>query len=411
MKQITLPIIIILSIIPTVCSDPIHDAARLGNLELVQAELGKGVDINFKDSEYGGTPLHFAAYGGALNVVKFLLANEAEVDVGNNQGWTALFYASDEGHLHVVEFLIDNNASVKWRDNDLRRAYNFAEEHKEVQSLLLDNIEDSIFKAAELGDINSIKGYIEQGVNLNERQGSEYGFTPLHFAVHSNRVETVEFLIGKGANVNIVDWWGRTPLFFVIRSRDGNHPLLGLLLENGADINARDATGATVLHYASLYDMRLFNGRKRPDPLAVELIEYGAKVNVRDDNGTTPLDWAYYQLNQSHNNMQLLSNNGGRKGEDELQHQLKLLQQSFTKLQHLIIPEDDNQSISPVSIEKLQGVFVVKGEKGKDYEVEYHHGDNNWKMLKRLRLASKRQLFIDSSSFDEKRFYRVKLAE
>ena len=411
MKKITISIIIILSIIPTVSSEPIHDAARLGNLELVKAELDKGVDINFKDSEYGGTPLHFAAYGGALNVVKFLLANEAEVDVGNNQGWTALFYASDEGHLHVVEFLIDNNASVKWRDNDLRRAYNFAEEHKEVQALLLDNIEDSIFKAAELGDINSIKGYIEQGVNLNERQGSEYGFTPLHFAVHSNRVETVEFLIGKGANVNIADWWGRTPLFFVIRSREGSHPLLGLLLENGADINSRDATGATVLHYASLYDMRLFNGRKRPDPLAVELIEYGAKVNVRDDNGTTPLDWSYFQLNQSHNNMQLLSNNGGRKGEDELQHQLKLLQQSFTKLQHLIIPEDDNQSISSASIEKLQGVFVVKGEKGKDYEVEYHHGDDNWKLLKRLRLASKRQLFIDSSSFDEKRFYRVKLAE
>ena len=107
MKQITISIYIILSIIPTVFSEPIHDAARLGNLELVQAELDKGVDINFKDSEYGGTPLHFAAYGGALNVVKFLLANEAEVDVGNNQGWTALFYASDEGYLHIVEFLIE----------------------------------------------------------------------------------------------------------------------------------------------------------------------------------------------------------------------------------------------------------------------------------------------------------------
>ena len=48
MKKITISIIIILSIIPTVSSEPIHDAARLGNLELVQAELGKGVDINFK---------------------------------------------------------------------------------------------------------------------------------------------------------------------------------------------------------------------------------------------------------------------------------------------------------------------------------------------------------------------------
>ena len=129
MKIILNSMLGVLCVSVAINAEPIHDAARLGNIELVQAELDKGVDINSKDSEYGGTPLHFAAYGGALNVVKFLLANEAVVDVGNNRGWTALFYASDEGHLNVVEFLIDSNASVKWRDNYLRRAYNYAGEH------------------------------------------------------------------------------------------------------------------------------------------------------------------------------------------------------------------------------------------------------------------------------------------
>ena len=85
------------------------------------------------------------------------------------------------------------------------------------------------------------------------------------------------------------------------------HTFATHMLNNGADINATDATGATVLHYASIYDMRVFNSRPRTNPLAVELIEYGAKVNVRDDNGTTPLDWAYYELSHPHNNIQLLS--------------------------------------------------------------------------------------------------------
>ena len=402
MKQITISIIIILSIIPTVSSEPIHDAARLGNLELVQAELDKGVDINFKDSEYGGTPLHFAAYGGALNVVKFLLANEAEVDVGNNQGWTALFYASDEGHLHVVEFLIDSNANVEWRDNNLRRADYHSRNHKEISSLLVGLIEESIFKSSELGDIDSVKQFLDAGFQVDIT--SELG-TALHYAIHSNHKEVAELLISRGAGVNAKNWWGRTPLFFVNRSLD----LVDFLVENGADIDVRDSTGSTLLHYESLRQGPSFGGPARPSVFAVELLKLGVNVNIRDDNGSTPLDWAYSMRRMQ--NASLFLDNGGRKGEDELQHQLKLLQKSFAKLQHLIIPEDDNQSISRESIEKLQGVFVVKGEKGKDYEVEYHHGDNNWKLLKRLRLASKRQLFIDSSSFDEKRFYRVKLSE
>jgi len=402
MKHLLLTTIVILIIATIVHAEPIHDAATLGDLDLVQAELDKGIDVNIKDSEYGGTPLHFAAYGGSLNIVKFLLANEADIDVGNNRDWTALFYAAGEGHLDVVEFLIAKNANAGWRDDNLRRADYHSKKHKEITSLLLEQIEDSIFKAAELGDIDSVKQYLDGGVDVNNIAilGSA-----LHYAIHANHKKVAEFLIDRGANVNASNGWGRTPLFFINRSEE----LLKFLLENGADIDARDLTGSTVLHYASLYQIPGFGGPTRPSRLAVELLKVGANVNVRDDNGETPLDWA--NSLEKHKNAGLFLSNGGRKGEDELQYQLKLLQQSFAKLQHLIISDDNGQSIDQTSIERLQGVFVVKGEKGKDYEVQYHIGDNNWKVLKRLRLNSNRQLLIDSSSYDKKRFYRIKLVE
>ena len=63
------------------------------------------------------------------------------------------------------------------------------------------------------------------------------------------------------------------------------------------------------------------------------------------------------------------------------------------------------------SIEKLQGVFVIRGKVGGKYEVQYHTGDNDWLVREVVTLQANRQLYIDSSSYDEKRFYRVKLVE
>ena len=79
-------------------------------------------------------------------------------------------------------------------------------------SLLLEQIEDSIFKAAELGDIDSVKQYLDGGVGVNSIAilGSA-----LHYAIHANHKKVAEFLIDRGANVNASNGWGRTPLFFI----------------------------------------------------------------------------------------------------------------------------------------------------------------------------------------------------
>ena len=76
------------------------------------------------------------------------------------------------------------------------------------------------------------------------------------------------------------------------------------------------------------------------------------------------------------------------------------------KLQGLILGDGD--AVGEPSIEKLQGVFVIRGKVGGKYEVQYHTGDNNWQVREEITLTANRQLYIDSSSYDEKRFYRVK---
>ena len=71
--------------------------------------LEHGADINAQ-THAGRTPLHFASFNGALEVVRLLLEHGADVEVENNDGKTALQEAADRGCDEVVELLREHGA-------------------------------------------------------------------------------------------------------------------------------------------------------------------------------------------------------------------------------------------------------------------------------------------------------------
>lgn len=78
------------------------------------------------------------------------------------------------------------------------------------------------------------------------------GTTALHLAAQNLNQEVAAFLLDKGANVESRDYQGQTPLHFlffrrVVKSCDDFLAMLRLLVERGADINARTTDGKTVL--------------------------------------------------------------------------------------------------------------------------------------------------------------------
>lgn len=137
---------------------------------------------------------------------------------------------------------------------------------------------------------------------------------PLMNAAADNRVEDVQRLLAEGADVNICDKCGYTPLHMgapharIVRvlvdagaevdarsCDDKRTPLMSalweggtdsvtLLLAAGADVHARNDGGCTPLNFAVLYD--------HPDVVRT-LINAGADVNARDKYGYTPLSDAY----------------------------------------------------------------------------------------------------------------------
>ncbi|MHC4750482.1 MAG: ankyrin repeat domain-containing protein [Planctomycetota bacterium] len=130
---------------------------------------------------------------------------------------------------------------------------------------------EHLHHAAANGEIEHVKLLISQGADVNVKNND--GQTPLHYAARRGHKEVVELLLANGADVNARDRMSKTP---VEHAMGGNHrEIVQLLIYKGADISP--------LHFA-LY--------MKDEAEARSLIEGGADVNRRTPYGTTPLDRA-----------------------------------------------------------------------------------------------------------------------
>ena len=78
----------------------IVEAAGKGDLEKVKAHLAAGTDINDRDGEHDSTALHAAAYHGKLEIVKFLISKDADINAKNRHEQTPRDVAWHEHENH-----------------------------------------------------------------------------------------------------------------------------------------------------------------------------------------------------------------------------------------------------------------------------------------------------------------------
>lgn len=80
---------------------PLHQAAWLGDLEMIQAVLKGFVDVNEQD-EIGMTALHYAACGGSLGVIFALVLAGADVNIKDSFGDTPLHRAIESENIFAI---------------------------------------------------------------------------------------------------------------------------------------------------------------------------------------------------------------------------------------------------------------------------------------------------------------------
>ena len=78
-------------------------------------------------SGYGESPLHCAAFGGHVEIVRLLCDHGADIEAQDNGGWRPLQYAAINGHISVVKELVEErNAEINVRNGDGHAALRLA---------------------------------------------------------------------------------------------------------------------------------------------------------------------------------------------------------------------------------------------------------------------------------------------
>ncbi len=186
------------------------EAAKQGNISVIESLLNKGIDINTIDKD-GNTALIEATRHNQRACIQKLIEKGSKVNIKNNDGWTALIVASQNGYKTIAELLIKNGADFNIKANDGNTALTFAsyKGYVEIVKILKKSgaitvkYQDSkILTAALKGDINTLKALLEKGVSPNtiSRIGGE---TPLMYAMGQNHYECAELLLEFGADVSI----------------------------------------------------------------------------------------------------------------------------------------------------------------------------------------------------------------
>jgi ankyrin repeat protein len=107
---------------------------------------------------------------------------------------------------------------------------------------------DALYRAAGDGNSTKVAALLEDGVDVDGRTRS--GSYALNAAAVENEVEVMRILIDHGANPNVQNSQGDTPLICATKYAGGKSTTVELLVNAGSDRGIRDNKGKTALDYA-----------------------------------------------------------------------------------------------------------------------------------------------------------------
>lgn len=176
----------------------LHSAVQADDVRQVQRSLNAGVPVDSRDGR-GRTALLIATYYNSVNTAKILIVSGADVNAMDKQEDSPFLFAGAEGRLEILRMTVASGA-----------------------------------------DLDSL---------------NRYGGTALIPAAHHGHVETVRYLLTTKIDLDHVNKLGWTALLEAIILGDGGpvyQAIVKLLLDAGANANIADHEGVTPLQHAQI---------------------------------------------------------------------------------------------------------------------------------------------------------------
>lgn len=224
---------------------PLQRAAQAGDIALLERLVAAGGDVNTQTAAayHGAAPIELALEYAHSDAALWLLQRQARVD--GAVGTRAFALAARGGFVDVLSALQARGVSAQTAS--------------------------ALHAACRGNHTAAIAWLLAHGADVNAPQPDDHAFTPLMVAAMENHVAAAALLIAAKANVEAVDTEGRTALHWAVfgarpaevheyRELGAPHdthwqsqiaaPLVALLLQYGANVDAQDREGATATHDA-----------------------------------------------------------------------------------------------------------------------------------------------------------------
>eukprot|EP00106_Octopus_bimaculoides_P015464 XP_014782906.1 PREDICTED: tankyrase-1-like [Octopus bimaculoides] len=253
--------------------------------QVVDILIRKGALVNEKTRESFLTPLHIAADKSHYDVMDILLKHGAQVNALDSLGQTALHRVAKQGNVQACRLLLSHGVDPTTMSLQGYTAAQLASENvkkilREGPSIGVVEVDIQLLEAAKSGDLDLVKKLVTaqpSAVNCRDLDGRHS--TPLHFAAGYNRVSVVDFLLQNGADVHAKDKGGLVPLHNACSY--GHYEVTELLIKHGALVNVADLWKFTPLHEAAA---------KGKFEICKLLLKHGADLNKKNRDGHIPLD-------------------------------------------------------------------------------------------------------------------------
>ena len=281
-------------------------ACSVGDAQYASELLHSGAYINSRDS-LGMTPMHYAARLGSVELLDSLQKFNPDVSLKNNADKTPLEEAVGSNFAYYVEKIL-RSKSHEWMQANYERLHRSAKT-EQMKNLLDDAWTkiDQMKAAIQNGDVALFDRSLayRSGKDLHYKDAD--GETWLHYAAKIGNMDMLKHLLSLGLKVDTTDKFGRMPESYALNKVCKNYlyryrlkdqlifksvqkndkSLFSELVAYGANVNARDDDGVPLVHYAVRYNF----------PMLAELQKAGADIYAKNRNHETALFVAVYKNN------------------------------------------------------------------------------------------------------------------